>query len=163
MLNDQHIEKYLGLDKRKDLTKLDKLTLIKDLVHQSCQLLVSLTWPRQGKVKSFDLEEHPVWQLLDTQYYFEKDSQGCQHLIGLGFTIQTGRWAQRFLNKQDYRRQAAFYQYGTLPQSLLTEVMSNWQQHEGAVRLLLWLLARCSRSPPEFFRLLPTIRPSSPT
>ncbi|NER79683.1 MAG: helix-turn-helix transcriptional regulator, partial [Leptolyngbya sp. SIO1D8] len=29
---------------------------------------------------------------------------------------------------------------GILPQSLLFEVMSNWQQHEGAIRLLLWLL-----------------------
>jgi len=140
ILNDQHIEQYLGLDKRKDLSKLDKLRLIKELVHQSCQVLVALRWPRQGKVQAFSLNEHPVWQLLDTQYYFEEDSQGCHHLIGLGFTVRAGIWARHFLNKQNYRRQTAFYQYGTLPQSLLTEVMSNWQQHEGAVRLLLWLL-----------------------
>ncbi|MGP1371786.1 MAG: helix-turn-helix domain-containing protein [Almyronema sp.] len=139
-INDQQIEQYLGLDKRKDLTKLDKLTLIKDLVYQTCQILVSLNWPRQGKVQSFTVSEHPVWHLLDTQYYFEKDAQGCRHLIGLGFTIRAGIWAKHFLNKRDYRQQTAFYQYGTLPQSLLTEVMSHWQQHEGAVRLLLWLL-----------------------
>ncbi|MEO1095236.1 MAG: helix-turn-helix domain-containing protein [Cyanobacteria bacterium J06638_28] len=140
VLNDQHIEQCLGLDKRKDLTKLEKLTLIKDLVYQSCQLLVTLDWPRQGKVKPFSLKEHPVWHLLDTEYYFEEDAQGYRHLIGLGFTVRAGIWAKHFLNKHDYRHQTAFYQYGTLPQSLLTEVMSNWQQHEGAVRLLLWLL-----------------------
>ncbi|MEO1299320.1 MAG: helix-turn-helix domain-containing protein [Cyanobacteria bacterium J06636_16] len=140
VLNDQHIEQYLGLDKRKDLTKLDKLTLIKDIVYQSCQLLVALDWPRQGKVQSFSLEPHPVWQLLDTQYYFEEDAQRGRHLIGLGFTVRAGIWAQHFLNKRDYRHQTAFYQYGTLPQSLIGEVMSNWQQHEGAIRLLLWLL-----------------------
>ena len=140
VLNDQHIEGYLGLDKRKDLTKLEKLTLIKDLVHQSCQLLVSIDWPRQGNVRAFSLDEQPVWQLLDTEYYFEEDAQGYRHLIGLGFTIRAGLWTKHFLNKQDYRRQTAFYQYGNLPQSLLTEVMSNWQQHEGSVRLLLWLL-----------------------
>ena len=140
VLNDQHIERYLGLDKRKDLTKLDKLTLIKELVYQSCQLLVTLDWPRQGKVKSFTLNEHPIWHLLGTDYYFETDAQGDRHLIGLGFTIRAGIWAKHFLNKRDYRNQTAFYQYGTLPKSLLTEVMSNWQQHEGAVRLLLWLL-----------------------
>jgi DNA-binding transcriptional regulator YiaG/Pyruvate/2-oxoacid:ferredoxin oxidoreductase delta subunit len=140
VINDQHIEHYLGLDKRKDLTKLDKLTLIKDWVYQTCQLLVTLEWPRQGKVHSFALEEHPVWHLLDTHYYFETDAQGLRHLIGLSFTIQPGIWAKHFLNKQDYRRHGAFYQYGTLPQSLLAEVMSNWQQHEGAIRLLLWLL-----------------------
>jgi DNA-binding transcriptional regulator YiaG/Pyruvate/2-oxoacid:ferredoxin oxidoreductase delta subunit len=140
VLNDQHIEQYLGLDKRKDLTKLEKLTLIKDLVHQSCQLMVELDWPRQGKVQGFSLAEHSVWQLLDTQYYFEKEASGARHLIGLSFTVQAGAWAKKFLNQQDYRRYTAFYQYGTLPQSLLAEVMSNWQQHEGAVRLLLWLL-----------------------
>ncbi len=140
ILNDQHIEQYLGLHKRKDLTKLAKLTLIKDLVYQACQLLVTLDWPRQGKVPGFSIPEQPVWQLLDTQYYFDIDDQGYRHLIGLGFSIQTGDWAKHFLNKQDYRKQTAFYQYGTLPQSLLTEVMGNWQQHEGAVRLLLWLV-----------------------
>ncbi|EDX85440.1 Helix-turn-helix domain protein [Synechococcus sp. PCC 7335] len=139
-LNDQHIEKYLGLDKRKDLTKLEKLTLIKELVYQSCRLLVSLDWPQQGKVRPFTLTEQPVWHLRHTQYYFEKDAQGCQHLIGLSFTIRAGGWAQRFLNSRDYRNQTAFYQYGTLPRALIAEVMSSWQQHEGAVRLLLWLL-----------------------
>jgi len=139
-LNDQHIEQYLGLDRRKDLTKLEKLTLIKNLVYQTCQLMVALDWPRQGRVQAFSLDEHPVWQLQNVQYFFEPDAQGYRHLIGLSFTIQPGIWAKHFLNKRDYRRQGAFYQYGTLPQSLLSEVMSHWQQHEGAIRLLLWLL-----------------------
>ena len=140
VLNNQHIEQYLGLDKRKDLTKLDKLTLIKQLVYQACQLLVAVDWPRQGKVNAFSLGEHPIWHLLDTEYYFESDAQGDRHLIGLSFTMRAGIWAKHFLNKRDYRNQTAFYQYGNLPKSLLTEVISNWQQHEGAVRLLLWLL-----------------------
>jgi len=140
VLNDQHIEQYLGLDNRKDLTKLDKLTLIKNLVYQCCLVLVAINWPRQGKVQSFDVEEGFVWQLLDTEYFFEEDAEGGRHLIGLSFTVRAGLWAKSFLNKQDYRRQNAFYQYGSLPQSLLNEVMSNWQQHEGAIRLLLWLL-----------------------
>ncbi len=140
VINDQHFEQYLGLDKRRDLTKLERLTLIKSWVYQCCQLLVTVDWPRQGKVPAFSLPEHTVWQLIDTHYYWEDDAQGNNHLIGLSFTIKAGRWAKHFLNKRDYRRHRAFYQYGTLPQSLLTEVMSNWQQHEGAVRLLLWLL-----------------------
>ncbi|MGK7913880.1 MAG: helix-turn-helix domain-containing protein [Synechococcus sp.] len=140
VLNNQHIEKYLKLDKRKDLNKLNKLILIKDLVHQACQLLVALEWPRQGKFRSFSLDEHPIWQLVDTQYFFEEDSIGHRHLIGLSFTIKPGIWAKHFLNKQGYRHQTAFYQYGSLPQSLLLEIMSNWQQHEGGIRILLWLL-----------------------
>ncbi|WP_008319385.1 helix-turn-helix domain-containing protein [Leptolyngbya sp. PCC 6406] len=140
VLNDQHIEQYLGLKRRKDLTKLEKLTLIKELVYQACQILVSLDWPRQGKVQGFSLTEHPVWHLLDTQHYFEEDAEGGRHLIGISFTFRAGLWAQHFLNRQDCRQQTAFYQYGTLPQSLLIEVMGSWQQHEGAMRLLLWLV-----------------------
>ncbi len=140
VLNDQHIEQYLGLNRRKDLTKLEKLTLIKDLIYQACRILVALDWPRQGKVQGFSLSEHPVWHLLDTQYYFEEDADGGRHLIGISFTVQAGCWARHFLNRQDYRQQTAFYQYGTLPKSLLIEAMSRWQQHEGAVRLLLWLV-----------------------
>ena len=139
VINDQQIEQYLGLDKRKDLTKLEKLTLIKEWVYQCCRLLVSMNWPRQGKVPAFTLPEHAVWQLLDTEYFFEEDAAGDRHLIGLSFTIQGGLWAERFLNKQNNRPHTPFYQYGTLPQALLSEVMSNWQQHEGAVRLMLWL------------------------
>ncbi len=139
-LTDRHIEQYLGLDKRKDLTKLEKLTLVKELVYQSCRVLAAIDWPRQGKVQSFTLPEHRIWHLLDTQYYFEEDRQGCQHLIGLSFTVRSGIWSQYFLNKGEYRNHTAFYQYGSLPQSLLAEIMTNWQQHEGAVRLLLWLL-----------------------
>jgi DNA-binding transcriptional regulator YiaG/Pyruvate/2-oxoacid:ferredoxin oxidoreductase delta subunit len=140
VLNDQHIELYLGLNRRRDLTKLEKLSLIKGLIHQVCQILVSLDWPRQGKVQGFSLGEQPIWHLLDTQYYFESDAEGGRHLIGLSFTVRAGLWAQHFLNRQASRKQTAFYQYGTLPQSLLSEVMGSWQQHEGAMRLLLWLV-----------------------
>ncbi|MGD1952869.1 MAG: hypothetical protein ACFB14_24975 [Leptolyngbyaceae cyanobacterium] len=109
-------------------------------MYRSCHLLVTRACPRPGKVPSFTLSEHPIWHLLKTDYYFEKDAEGDQHLIGLGITIRAGIWAKHFLNKRDYRNQTAFYQYGVLPKSLLAEVMSNWQQHEGAVRILLWLL-----------------------
>ncbi|BFM38371.1 hypothetical protein OLK001_02970 [Synechocystis sp. LKSZ1] len=140
LLNNQHIEQYLGLEKRKDLTKLEKLTLIKKWIYETCSILVSIDWPRQGKVSAFHLDEHPVWSLLETQYYFEEDEQGFSHLVGLEFTLQAGIWVKYFLNQEEYRNQNAFYQYGILPKSLLAEIMSNWQQHEGAIRLLLWLL-----------------------
>ena len=57
IISDQQIEQYLGLEKRKDLSKLDKLTLIKNLVQQPCKLLVSIQWPRQGKVRNFRLKK----------------------------------------------------------------------------------------------------------
>jgi len=58
----------------------------------------------------------------------------------LTFRIRAGVWAQYFLNKQACKERTAFYQYGILPKTLLNNVMSIWQQHEGAARMMLWLL-----------------------
>lgn len=140
IITDQQIESYLGLDKRRDLRKLEKLTLIKELVEQPCRVLATICWPRQGAVDPFCLESDLLWHLLETQYHFQEDDLGCKHLVGLTFTIQPGEWTRYFLNKQTYHHHSAFYQYGYLPKSLLTEIMGKWQQHEGAVRMMVWLL-----------------------
>lgn len=140
IISDQQIEQYLGLDKRKDMSKASKLSLIKLLVQQSCQLLATIHWPQQGKVKDFTVPENPIWNLLDVEHHFQEDDLGCQHLIGLTFTLQPGIWAKYFLNKQGYSKRVAFYQYGSLPQFVLSSVMSIWQQHPGAVRIMVWLL-----------------------
>ncbi len=140
VISDQQIESYLGLDKRKDLSKPVKLTLIKTLVQTPCRVMVGIDWPRQGKIPEFAVEESPLWHLIETQHHFQEDDQGCKHLIGLTFHLQAGIWAKYFLNRVGYRKRTAFYQYGTLPKFILTTVMSIWQQHPGAVRILLWLL-----------------------
>ncbi|UBF24037.1 helix-turn-helix domain-containing protein [Kovacikia minuta CCNUW1] len=54
--------------------------------------------------------------------------------------MKAGAWAKHFLNQQGARESTAFYQYSSLPKSLLLTVTSLWQQHEGACRMLLWLL-----------------------
>ena len=145
----RHIEQYLGLDKRKDLTQsLKNLRLIeiKDLV----QSVVAKSWFRAlatpGQRCSLSaLARTPLsCMLLNTKYNSETEPAGDRKLIlsrrfGI-YSYGPVTCHASFLTQRDYRRFIAFYQYGTLPQSLLTEVMSNWQQHEGAVRLLLWLL-----------------------
>lgn len=140
VISDRQIEEYLGLDKRKDLNKAAKLTLIKEIAQQPCLLKLQMNYPAQGRIKAFDLEKVRLWHLVDIQHHFQEDETGCKHLIGLTFTIRAGLWAKYFLNKQGCKERTAFYQYGTLPKSLLSTVMSIWQQHEGAARLLLWLL-----------------------
>jgi DNA-binding transcriptional regulator YiaG/Pyruvate/2-oxoacid:ferredoxin oxidoreductase delta subunit len=139
-VNDQQISEYLGLDKRKDLSKLAKLTLIKEWVEQTCKLLVSIEWSQQGRVREISLTNERIWHLLELQYHFQTDEMDCKHLSGMTFKIKAGRWAQYLLNKQGTRNGTAFYQYGSLPNSLLTNVMSIWQQHEGAARMMFWLL-----------------------
>jgi len=139
-VNDQEISDYLGLGKRKDLSKLAKLILIKDLVEQPCKLLVTVDWAPQGKFDRIRIPQSHLWHLIETHHHFQEDHLGCKHLTGLTFTVQAGQWAESFLNRQGSRDGTTFYQYGTLPKSLLTNVMSIWQQHEGVARMMLWLL-----------------------
>ncbi len=137
---DQQIESYLGWEKRKDLSKIERLTLLKDWVEQVCQIHAAADWPAQGKVNAFAVPLGPMWKLLKVHHHFQKDDQGCNHLVGLTWVIQPGEWARFFLNREGHRQQAAFYQYSHLPLSLLHAVMRHWQHHPGSIRMLLWLL-----------------------
>ncbi len=139
-IDNKQLEAYLGLDKRKDLSKATKLTLIKSLVQQPCKLLTTIDWPRQGKIQSFSISEDRIWHLVAIENHFQEDSQGYKHLVGMTFRIKAGIWSKYFLNKQGYKKYVAYYQYGTLPKFLLTTVMTIWHQHEGTVRMMLWLL-----------------------
>ncbi|WP_373528420.1 helix-turn-helix domain-containing protein [Nostoc sp.] len=139
-IDERQIEKYLGMEKRKDLSKAAKLALMKNIVQQACSLIISIDWPQQGRINGFSVKESRLWHLVDIQHHFQEDNLGCKHLIGLTFKVKAGVWAQYFLNKQACKERTAFYQYGSLPKTVLTTVMSIWQQHEGAVRLMLWLL-----------------------
>jgi DNA-binding transcriptional regulator YiaG len=140
IINDRQIEQYLALEKRRDLNKAAKLILIREWVQQACAFNLEVEWAQQGKIKRFSIAKSPLWQLLDIQHHLQEDDAGCRHLVGLTFRIKAGIWAKYFLNKQGCRDYSAFYQYGTLPKSLINAVMSIWQQHEGAARMMLWLL-----------------------
>ncbi len=140
VISDRQIADYLGIDKRKDLSKPARLNLLKELALQPCCLATQVDWPPKGKIKGFSLEISWIWELVELQHHFQQDELGCNHLVGFTLTIRPGSWTRYFLNKQGCRNQTAFYQYGSLPKSLLTTVMSNWQRHEGATRMILWLL-----------------------
>lgn len=140
VLSDRQIEEYLGLDKRKDLTKPAKLQLIKEIAQQPCLIHAAIDCPAQGRIPAFSLQPEPLWHMLNIQHFFQEDEAGCKHLVGLTFTIRAGSWTKHFLNRQACKERTALYQYSTLPKSLLTTIMSVWQQHEGAARMMLWLL-----------------------
>ncbi len=139
-IDDRQIEKYLGLEKRKDLSKNAKLALMKNIVLQACSLIATIDWPQQGRVKGFSVKDSRLWHIVDIQHYFQEDNLGCKYLVGLTFKVKAGIWTRYFLNKQGCKERTAFYQYRSLPKSLLTTIMSIWQQHEGTARLMLWLL-----------------------
>ncbi len=140
LIDNKQIEAYLGFEKRKDLSKATKLTLIKNIVLQACQLMVSIDWFQQGKIQSFSVPEDPVWHLVDIENHFQEDVHGYKYFVGMTFKIKAGIWSQYFLNKQGYKKFIAFYQYGILPKFLLTTVTTIRHQHTGAARIMLWLI-----------------------
>ena len=111
-INNKQLENYLGLNKRKDLSKAAKLTLIKSLVQQPCKLIADIDWFRQGKIQAFSVPQDRIWHLVTIDNHFQEDTQGYKHLVGMTFRIRPGLWAKYFLNKQGYKKYAA-RRYGT--------------------------------------------------
>ncbi len=91
-------------------------------------------------MEAFSLPESPLWNLLEVVHHFQEDEEGCKHLVGLTFRVQAEMWSKHFLNTKECHSGSTFYQYSHLPKSLLGAIMSIWQQHEGAARMMLWLL-----------------------
>lgn len=140
VIDDRQIEAYLGLKKRTDLNRQQKLALIEEIAKQPCKITTFISYPNQGKVKGFTLEEGRLWHLLGTRYHYQHDLLGKKELVGMTFIIRAGLWAKYFLNEEGRRKQIAHYQHGILSKTLLESIMSLWQHREGAARLMVWLL-----------------------
>jgi DNA-binding XRE family transcriptional regulator len=138
VIDDRQIASYLGLDKRKDLKKQDKLKLIEHLALQPALILIDLFWSVQGKEETFYIERSKVWE-ISIAHYGQRDA--FDQTKGMGLTIKgrAGLWAKFFLNRQGQAEGRAFYQYGVLSKKLLQGIIKNWQHSEGAVRMLPWL------------------------
>jgi len=140
VIDDRQIEAYLGLKKRTDKNRQEKLALIEEIARQPCKITTFISWPTQGKVKGFTVEEGRLWHLLGTRYHYQKDLLGHKELVGITFTVRAGLWAKYFLNEEGHRHKSAHYQVSNLSQTVLESVMSVWQHREGAARLMVWLV-----------------------
>ena len=140
VIDDRQIEEYLGLKKRTDKNKQQKLALIKEIAQQPCKVTTFISCRSQGKEKGFTLEEGRLWHLIGTRYHYQQDLFGNKELTGITFIVRAGLWARYFLNEQERKDISTYCQRGTLSQSLLEDVMGVWQHREGAARLMVWLL-----------------------
>ncbi len=140
IIDNQQIESYLGLKKRTDKNKQEKLALIAEIAKQPCKITTFISQPKQGKVKGFTVEEGRLWHMLATRYHYQEDLFGNRELASITFVVKPGLWARHFLNEAGRREKIAYCQQGTLPQNVLENVMSVWQHREGAARLMVWLL-----------------------
>lgn len=141
VVDDVQIASYLGLDKRKDLTKEQRLKLIERISEQPAQILTFLHWPQQGNIESFYVEKSRLWEVA-IGYHGQRDLFGDIKCTGLTIRCRAGMWAKYFLNKRGSEEGNAFYQYGVLSKTLLQTITRVWQHSEGAARMLAWLSFR---------------------
>lgn len=141
VIDDAQISSYMGLDKRKDLTKEQRLKLIERISEQPAQILTFLHWPQQGNVESFYVEKSRLWEVA-IGYHGQRDIFGDIKCTGLTIRCRAGMWAKYFLNKRGSEEGNAFYQYGVLSKALLQTITRVWQHSEGAARMLAWLSFR---------------------
>lgn len=140
VIDDRQIEDYLGLKKRTDKNKQQKLALIKEIAQQPCQITTFISWPAQGRARGFTVSETRLWNMLEIQHHYESDLFGNKELVGLTFRVKAGYWAKYFLNEEGRANLSTYCQIGTLSKTLVEDVMGVWQQREGATRLMIWLL-----------------------
>lgn len=139
-VNDRQLERYLGLDKNKKLNKQQKLNLLLELAKQPCHLLVYVSWPDRGNVKAFSVSRTWLWEIEEPILHFQEDLMGNSELVGFTLKVKAGNWAQYFLNTDRCKEGNGYYEYGILSQQVLKNVMTIWHNHEGAARLILWLM-----------------------
>lgn len=140
VIDDRQLEAYLGLQRRTDKNRQEKLALIEEIAKQPCKITTLISWPSKGRRKGFTLEEGRLWHLMGTRYHYQQDIFGNKELSGITFVIKAGLWAKYFLHEETAQEQGLPTQKGTLPKALLESVMSVWQQRTGAARLMVWLL-----------------------
>jgi DNA-binding XRE family transcriptional regulator len=138
IINDAQIAAYLGLDKRKDITKEKRLKIIERLAEQPAQILTFLHWSQQGSIENFYVEKSRLWEVA-IGYHGQRDIFGGIKCTGLTIRCRAGMWAKYFLNKRGSEEGKAFYQYGVLSKTLLQTITRVWQHSEGAARMLAWL------------------------
>jgi len=140
VIDDRQIEAYLGLQKRTDKSRKEKLALIEEIAKQPCKITTYISWPQQGRRKGFTVEEGRLWHILGTRYHYQQDLFGNKEIAGISFIVKAGLWAKYFLNEESEQDRHTATQQSALSKSLLESIMSIWQHREGAARLMVWLL-----------------------
>lgn len=130
--------KYLGLDRRKDMTKSQKLRAIADLGWIVGTLGAVIHW-REGKLDLCVTRKSPVWIIQYVEEYFqpqlatvEDGDELCEVLI----RVQPGAWAEKFLNREGEQENKALHQFGYIHQAAF-EINPNRQELAAVLTLYL--------------------------
>lgn len=128
----------LGLDRRKDMTKSQKLRAIADLAWIVGTLGAIVHW-REGQLDLCVTRKSPVWIIQYVEEYFQPqiaDIQDADELCEVLIRVQPGAWAEKFLNREGEKENKALHQFGYIHQTAF-EINPNRQ--ELAAVLMLYL------------------------
>lgn len=139
VIDDRQLEKFLGLQKRTDLNRQEKLSLIRELAEQPCRITTFVALKSSSQQKGFTISEGRLWHLTETRYHYQQDLLGdTQQLEGITFVIKPGSWAKHYLTEDQGRRTH-------ISRTLLEKIMGIWQHREGAARLMIWLIFKAQK------------------
>lgn len=103
VINDKQLLEYTGLNKRRDLSKHEKLSTLYHLARQPAQVIASIAWSKQENIGDFSVADIQIWDVVVIRdFHFEEN--GDRKLIGLKIIGKPGAWTRYFLNSSEYYR-----------------------------------------------------------
>jgi DNA-binding transcriptional regulator YiaG len=130
--------KFLGLDRRKDMTKPEKLRAIADLSWIVGTLGAVIHW-REGELDLCVTRKSPVWIIQYVEEYFQPqlphmaaEDELCEVII----RVQPGAWAEKFLNREGEQQNKALNQFGYIHQAAF-DINPNRQELAAVLTLYL--------------------------
>jgi ribosome-binding protein aMBF1 (putative translation factor) len=145
--------KIVRLNRRKDMTKSEKLMGIADLAWIVGTLGAAIHW-REGELDLRITRKSPVWNILYIEEYYQSKIPGfdgqdelCEVVIG----VQPGAWTQKFLNKTGSQARLALHQYGFIHEKFFD---LNPYTQKLAVGLALYIIQNRRAHPNGKYRIL---------
>lgn len=130
--------KCLGLDRRKDMTKAQKLRAIADLAWLVGTLGAVVHW-HEGKLDLCVTRKSPVWIIQYVEEYFQPHVAMVENedeLYEVLIRVQPGAWAEKFLNREGEQQNQALYQFGYIHKTAF-DINPNRQELAAVLTLYL--------------------------
>jgi len=145
VIDGRQIYDILGFNRRSDLTRQQKLALIRDIALQPSQIMTYIHYFKNPDSKGFTIREARLWEISIDSDFKENSDGSSEEITGLSIIGRAGPWAEKFLNRQAENK--AFFQYGFISDKMLRSIGSLHQKHPGAVRMIIWLIYKTRVGP----------------
>lgn len=117
---------YLGLDKRNDISKEEKIKRMRKWALQPTQVGVFIAWQKHGKKSGFDIDEDKLWDVRIRNHFNDSG-----HQTSFTLTVRPGLWAQMLLNDKAQKY------YSVIHKNILKAIVSLRGKNDGVIRLIM--------------------------